>query len=834
MAHISRIEWEVRTVWMWADNLQKDLRFAARALRNNLGFTSIVVATLALGIGANTTIFSIVNGILLKPLPFSDPARLSVLFEKTPSSQRGTVSYPNFQDWQRTNHSFSSLAAFRKDNFVMTGESHPERLRAAMISSDLLSTLGIKPVIGREFLPEEDALGAGRVALVSEAFWRKRFGAAPDILGRTLQLNGASYTVIGVMPHSVETLRFPFFTPGEVYVPLGQWSDPSFRDRKVTTGMYAVGRLAPHVPESSAAAEMAQIAANLEAAYPEANRHIGMNMVPLHEFVVGGLEPMLLVLLFTVSFVLLISCVNVANLLLARSTGRIREFATRTALGGSQRRIAAQLLTESVFLSLLGGMIGLILAAAGTRAALAWVPAEIPRADSIGMDSHVMLFTFAVSVSTGILFGVAPIAKIWRLNLSETLKEGGRGSSGTRHKAQHAFVVVEVALALILLVGAGLMSRSLEKLWRVHPGFDPHNVLAFDITPSPVIAADAQKIRILFRHLTERLETVPGVDSASLLLDPLPLTGVADSVPFDVEGHAIQTNEKEKISAIWYFVSADYFRTMGIPLKRGRLFQVSDNENAPRVALIDEAFAASMFPNQDPIGRRITIKYTGTSEIVGVVAHVNHWNLGGDPPASVQLQMYFPFAQLPDKYLPLGIEGGATVLLHTHSDPLSFRGAVQDQASQLDQGLAMFDVRTLEEVIGAWLSTRRFAMTLLSVFAALALALSTIGVYGVISYMVGQRTHEIGIRMTLGAEPSDILRLIVGQGGRLALLGIGLGAIAAHFLARLMVGMLYGVNATDSPTLVAATSLLVLVALAASYIPARRAMRVNPASSLRS
>jgi predicted permease len=815
------------------DHFVRDLRYAARALLKTPGFTVIVLATLALGIGANTAIFSMVNGILLNPLPFSEPGRLYVLYEKTPSSQRCSVSYPNFQDWQRSNHSYSSLAAFRKGNLVLTGDGRPERLHAAMISAGLLSTLGVNAVIGREFHDEEDRLGSGGAVLISEGLWRKRFGASPNILGRTLQLNGAAFIVIGVVPQALQTLRFNFFTPGDVYVPLGQWRDPSFRDRKVTTGMFVVGRLASGVTESAANAEMSQIAANLAASYPDANRHVGMNIVALHQLVVAGLEPMLFVLLFTVSFVLLIACTNVANLLLARSTGRIREFATRLALGAGYKRLAEQLLTESVLLALLGGALGLLLAAVGTRAALAVVPADIPRAESIAIDGHVLLFTLATSLLAGVLFGAAPILKIRRLNLSETLKEGGRGSSGTRHQAQRIFVVVEVALALVLLVGTGLMIRSLIKLWRVHPGFDAHNVLACEITPSPAIAADAQKIRTLFRHLTERLETIPGVISASMLLDPLPLSGAADAVPFDVEGRALQANAKEKTSAIWYFVSPSYFRAMGIALKRGRLFLPTDDEHAPQVALIDEVFAAGMFPNQDPIGKRITIGYTGGSEIIGVVAHVNHWNLGGDPPTSVQRQMYFPYAQLADKYLPLGIEGGATVLVRTNSEPLAFRAAVQEQAGQLDEGLAMFDVRTMEEVAAAWLASRRLAMTLLSVFAALALVLSAIGIYGVISYMVGQRTHEIGIRMALGAEPADIMQLILSQGGKLTLLGIGLGAVAAIFLARLMVGLLYGVSPADAATLVAAAILLVLVALAACYIPARRAMRVNPLVSLR-
>jgi predicted permease len=818
--------------WIWLEQLAQDLRYGIRVLIKSPGFATIVLVTLALGIGANTAIFSVVNGVLFKPLPFSEPDRLYMAFEKTPTSQQYSVSYPNFLDWQRENETFSSMAAFRKDNLVLTREGRPERVHAAMISAGLLSTLGIRPVIGREFHAEEDQLGAGGVVLISAGLWRGKFGANPNVLGQTLQLSGIAYNIIGVAPEGLQTLKFRM-GPADVYVPVGRWRDPSFRDRKVTTGLYVVGRLRPGKAESSAGAELSQLTANLARAYPDANRDVGINIVPLKKVVAAGVETMLFVLLSAVCFVWLIACTNVANLLLARSTGRIREFATRTALGASPRRIIVQLLTESMVLALLGSGAGLLLAAVGTRFALTLAPGEIPRGDSISIDWHVLLFTLVISVFAGILVGLAPIVKILRLNLSESLKEGGRGSSGLRHRAQGVFVVAEVALALVLLVGAGLMIRSLVKLWSVHPGFDPRNVLVFDMTPSPATAVDAQKIRTSFRQLTDRLETVPGVEGASMILDPLPLTGVADAVPFDIEGRPVPASANNKTSAIWYFVSPNYFRAMGIELKRGRSFAIADDENAPQVAAIDEAFARSMFPNEDPIGKRITIGFTGPSEIIGVVAHVNHWNLGGDPAAFVNRQMYFPFAQLADKYLPLGVNGGATVVVRTRSEPLGLVGAVQAQAAQLDGVETMYDVRTMNQIIDTWLATRRFAMILLGVFAALALLLSAIGIYGVISYIVGQRRHEIGIRMALGAQPRDIFKLVLAQGGKLALTGILLGAIAALLLTRLMSGLLYGVSAIDPATFAGVAILLVLVGLLACYLPARRAMAVDPLASLR-
>lgn len=811
-----------------------DLRCAAQTVRRSPGFAATVVLTLALGVGANSAVFSIVNGVLLKPLPFSQPNRLYILYQQTPSTHSASVSYPNFIDWQRSTRAFSSLAAFRQDNFILTGAGRPERLHGAMISSDFFSTLGIKPILGREFTDQEDRLGSGGAVIISEALWRQRFASSPSVLGKILELAGAPYAIVGIAPQTVQSLRIPFFRSGDVFVPLGQWRDPSFHDRKVTTGLCVIGRLASQAAESSARAEMSQIAANLASTYPDANRNSTINVVSLSDGVLAGVKPTLLALLLTVSFVLLIACANVANLLLARMASRTREFATRAALGASRSRIAIQLLTESILLSFIGGGLGLVLAELATRAALRLTPGEIPQADSVSMDWRVLLFTFATSLFVALLFTLVPILKIWRVNLSETLKEGGRGSSGLHHRAQRVFIVTEFALALALLVGAGSMIQSLIHLWRVNPGFNSHNVLAFEITPSPAVASNAQQIRNLFKQLTRKVETVPGVDSASMVLDPLPLSGIADVVPFSIEGRPLPADLKDRASAIWYFVGPHYFQTMGIVLRRGRVFRLTDDENSPPVAVIDEDFARTIFRNEDPIGKRISISFTGLSEIVGVVAHVNHWSLGGDPPSAVTRQMYFPYLQLADKYLPLGINGGATVVVRTRSEPLGFVSSVQNRADQLDNGVAAFDTRTLDQVVASWLATRRFAMTLLCAFAFLALTLSAIGVYGVVAYMAGQRTREIGVRMTLGAQRSDILRLILAYGGKLAAIGISLGVGAALLLARLIAGLFYGVSAADPLVLITAAVLLLLVALTASYIPARLAARSDPLISLRS
>ena len=813
--------------------MRQDLRYAARTLRKNLGFAAIVVLTLALGIGADSAIFAVVNRVLLTPLPFREPDRLCLLYERTPAAQRRSVSYPNYLDWQRSTRAFSSLAAFRRDNLVLSGAGRPQRLRAAMISAGFLSTLGVSPIVGREFQGAEDQLGSGGVALISENFWKTRYAGGTTVLGNTLELNGSAYAVVGVVPDAVRTLKTALFTPADVYIPVGQWRDPSFRDRKVTTGLSVIGRLAPGTGESSAAAEMSHIAANLAIAFPDANRDVGITIVPLRKQLVGAVQPMLLVLLAGVTFVLLIACANVASLLLVRSTGRMKEFATRAALGASPARVVLQLLTEAVFLALIGGAAGLALGVIGARVAKTLVSVDVPRLDSVAIDGHVLAFTFAVSLAAGVLFGLAPAVKILRLNLGQTLKEGGRASGNLRRSAQKVFVLGEVAIALVLLVGAGLMIRTLQKLLRVQPGFDPHNVLVFDISPSPATGTDAQQLRMLFRHLSERLETIAAVNSASMLLDPLPLSGSADVVAFDVPDRPTETHERNKTAAMWSFVSPDYFRAMGVILKRGRTFQLTDDEHAPQVAIIDEAFARSMFPNEDPIGKRIHIGYTGTSQIVGVVAHVNHWALSGEPANLVARQMYFPYAQLTDKYLTLGAGTGATVVVRTHSDPLALVPTIKDEVSQLDNGLAIFELHTMDEAVAAWLATRRFVMIALAIFAALALTLSAIGIYGVISYIVGQRTPEIGIRMALGAQARDIAQMILRQAGSMAAAGLVIGITASLLLSRLMSSLLFGISPADPLSLSAASALLLAVALASSYLPSQRAMRIDPLAALR-
>ncbi|MBV9437330.1 MAG: ABC transporter permease, partial [Acidobacteria bacterium] len=482
----------------FVQQLRQHLRYARRTAWRNPGFTAVVVFTLALGIGADAAIFLVVNGVLLKPLPFREPQSLCLLYDRTSSAQRASVSYPNFLDWQRTTQAFASLAAFRRDNMILSGGRRPERLRTAMVSAGFLATLGVEPILGREFQASEDTLGGANVALVSESFWRTRYSARNTVLGSALDLNGSAYEVVGVVPDAVRTLKTALFTPSDIFVPLGQWRDPSFRDRKVTTGLSVIGRLAPGASENSAAAEMSHIAANLAAAFPDTNRDVGVTVISLRKQLLAAVEPMLYVLLGAVTFVLLIACTNVANLMLARATARMKEFATRSALGAGWTHLALQMLIEAIFLASMGGLGGIFLAAIGARAAKALIPRDVPRLETLAVDSHVLMFVLLLSIAAGILVGLAPTVKIFRLNLNEALKSGGRGSSSLGRGAQTFFVIGEVSIALVLLVGAGLMIRTIENLLRVRPGFDPHNVLVFDVSPSPVAAADPLQLRAVF------------------------------------------------------------------------------------------------------------------------------------------------------------------------------------------------------------------------------------------------------------------------------------------------------------------------------------------------
>src|SRR5215469_2663192 len=808
-------------------NFGQDVRYGLRVLRKTPGFTAVAVLTLALGIGANSALFSVVNGVLLNPLPFPNPHELVAVYSRTGTFRESSISYPNFLDWQKDNHCFAYLSAFRQDDFNMTGVGEPERLHAHMISAEFFPALGLQPLLGRNFRPEEDRAGAGPVAILSDGVWKRKFGSSREVLGTSITLNGKVYTVIGVAPGHITGL-----SPSDVYVPIGQWTDPTFRDRRISMGMNSIARLRPGVSIEQARADMSRVAENLAAAYPLADKGSGVTLVPLKTDVVGEVRGILLVLLGAVGFVLLIACANVANLLLARSTGRVREFAIRSALGAGPVRVVRQLLTESVLLGIAGGSIGLALAKLGTKVILAALPGTLPRTEEISLDSHVLLYTFGLSLLTGIAFGLVPAFKALRPDLHGTLKEGGRGASGARHRAQSVFVAVEMAMAVVLLIGAGLMIRSLSALWNVNPGFDASNVLTFEISSTSDPSVTADQLRAKYRATLRQLEGIPDVESLSLLGGSLPMTGDSE-VPFWREGQPHPQHETEMTFALFYLVNPDYHRAMRIPVLQGRSFTDQDNEHAPAVALIDANFARKFFPNENPIGKRINLGLIEMQpEIVGVVGHVQHWGLGAREHENLDTQLYLPVWQIPDRFWTL-LAGGSQYVARTHGSPAGLATSMRQAVEGVDPSAVIYDVRPMEEIVGRSISTQRLTMLLLSVFSGLALVLSAIGIYGVIAYLTGQRTHEIGVRVVLGASREDVLRVVLGQGMRMTLIGVAIGIAAAFGLTRLIARMIYGVGTTDPLTFAGVAVLLSAVALCACYIPARRATRVDPIVALR-
>ena len=814
------------------ETLLQDVRYGFRLLMKSRGFTAVAVLTLALGIGANTALFSVINGVLLSPLPFPQPDQLVTLHENKPNFEGGSVSYPNFRDWQKDNHSFSSIALARTYAFSLTGIGEAEQVSGGFVSSDFFPVLGVKPVIGRTFTEDEEPVGAGPVALISAGLWQRKFGSARDILGKSITLDGKGYTIVGVIPASLH-LNIPGFQEAQVYAPIGQWGNPLLLQRGAGLGFHGIGRLKPGVTIEQARADMEEVTRNLANAFPDTDKGITAKVTPLKQQMIGHVRPLLFVLLAAVGFVLLIACVNVANLLLARSASRAREFAVRAALGASQGRVVRQLLTESILLALAGGGLGLLLAAWGTRAALGVLPAALPRAEEVGLDARVLIFTAGISLLVGILFGLIPALKTAQPDLQETLKQGGRGASGTRHRTQSVFVVAEMALAVVLLVGAGLTIRSLAKLWSVDPGFNPHNVLTFGLSlPPSIVGAKPDAIRAAFREFDDKIASIAGVQAVSQTWGAVPLNG-DDEQLFWLEGQPKPTHENDMNWAIDYIVEPDYLKAMGIPLLRGRFFTSQDNEHSPRVVVIDEVFAQKYFPNQNPIGKRINLNLSNQlAEIVGEVGHVNQWGLDADDQQSLRSGLYIPCLQMPDDFIAMSPTGSAVVVRSGNSGR-GLLDSIRRVNAQMSDQQVIYGVQTMDSIISGSLASRRFSMILLAVFAVLALVLASVGIYGVISYVVGQRANEIGIRMALGAQRRDILRLILGGGGKLAGFGVAIGLAAALGLTRLMASLLYGVRASDPLTFVGVAILLTLVAIAACYIPARRAAKVDPMTALR-
>lgn len=805
----------------------QDLRYGARMLLKSPGFTAVVVATLALGIGINAALFSVVNGVLLNALPYPQPEQLVTLHQSKPNFETGAIPYPNFRDWQRENQTFSAMAISRPFGANLIGAGEAEQVNGRRVSANIFTVIGVEPALGRNFAPGEDEPGVAPVVIISTALWQRKFGAAPDVLGNGLTLDDKSYTIVGVLPAS-----FNLFRGTDVYVPIGQWNNRALQNRSAGLGLHGIGRLKPGVTLAQAQADLDGVMRRLIEAYPEANRGNGAALIPLKERLVGNVRPILWMLLGAVGFVLAVACVNVSNLLLARSTGRTREFAIRAALGASQWRLLRQSLTESTLLALAGGGLGLIVAGWGTRAALNVLPTGLPRADEVGLDGRVLLFTLVIALLTGMVSGLAPALKTSQGRLAETLKEGGRGASSGRARAQGVMVAVEMALALVLLIGAGLMVRSLSALWNVDPGFRPGNVLTFGLgfPPSMRAASDEAK-RTNLRDLSDRLNSMPGVRAASFSVGASPMQS-EDDLFFWLDGQPKPASTSEMHMALVYRVEPGYLTAMGIPLKQGRFFTAQDEVQTQPVVVIDEVFARQYFPNADPIGKGINLgDDRGVLQIVGVVGHVKQWGLDSDDKESLQAQLYEPFRQLPGSPSEVGVvvraEGAADQAETALFD--SIRRVVQNQHSQN----VVFDAQTMNEVIAVSLARQRFSMILLNAFAAVALLLASIGLYGVISYLVGQRTHELGIRLALGAQRKDLLRLVINHGMKMALGGVALGLVAALGLTQLLEKLLYGVSTTDPATFAVITLLLVTVALLACFVPAWRATKVDPLVALR-
>jgi len=806
--------------------IYQDVRYAMRMLGKHPGFTAVVVLTLALGIGANAALFSVVNGVLLNPLPFPQPEQLVALNQRKPNVAAGSISYPNFLDWQKENQTFSAMAISRESSFALVGTGEAERVRGRRCSVNLFSVLGVAPALGRNFLPGEDEPGASPVVMISAGLWQRRFGGASDVAGKSLTVDDRSYTIVGVLPAS-----FSLYRDTDVYVPMGQWGNSGLQNRGAGLGLRGIGRLKPGVTLAQAQADLDGVMGRLAEVYPETNRGNGAALIPLKELLIGDVRPILWMLLGAVGFVLLIACVNVSNLLLARATGRTREFAIRSALGAGQWRLLRQSLTESILLALAGGGLGLLLAALGTRAALNVLPTGLPRADEVGLDARVLIFTAAVSLLTGVLAGLAPALKTRQWRLSETLKESGRGAGGGRHRAQGLLVAVEVSLALVLLIGAGLMIRSLSALWDVDPGFRSDNVLTFALSfPPSMRTASADAKRASLRDLSDRLNSMPGVKAASFLTGASPMQG-QESVFFWLDGQPKPASTSEMNQALVYRVEPGYLTAMGIPLKQGRFFTGQDELQTQPVVVIDEVCARQYFPSADPLGKRINLgDNRGPSEIVGVVGHVMQSGLDSDDRQLLRAQLYLPFRQF-------GWNSEVGVVVRAEgvggkAEPAllnSIRRVVQNQHSQN----VVYNAQTMNEVIADSLSRRRFAMILLNAFAVVALVLSGIGLYGVISYLVGQHTQEIGIRLALGAQRKNVLLLVLSQGMKMTLGGVALGLLASLGLTRLLTKMVYGVSTTDPATFAVIAALLIFVALLACLIPARRATRVDPLVALR-
>jgi putative ABC transport system permease protein len=818
------------------ENLWQDLRYGLRGLARQPGFTAVAIIALALGTGANTAIFSVVNAILLRPLNYGAPQQLVMVWGTNGRSNvnKDGLSIPNLLDYREQSSTLDQITAHAQGDFNLSRGGEPIHVQGSFVTANYFTTLGVQPRYGRTFTDGEDQSRAPRIVMLSDALWQRQFAGDPGLLDQTIQLNGASFTVVGILPQGFQPVN-----PGdELFVPMAldggdlqrtpPVGPPEIMTMRGLRFVSAFGRLKPGASLAQAQSEMGAIAARNEAQYPNENASVGVNIASMQEEVVGDIRPALKLLLVAVAAVLLIACVNVANLLLARATSRQKEIAIRTALGASRRRIVGQLLTESILLGLAGGLVGLGLAFAGLKLLLRLNPPNIPRLAEINIDPRVLGFTLLVSLLTGLIFGLVPALQASKPNLNETLKEGARGSSvgGNRQRLRGALVVAEMVLTTMLLIITGLMIKSFSSLQQVNPGFNSSNLLTLWVTLPPAgYSEDPQIIGFLNQAFT-RLQSLPGVEAVSGV-NSLPLTTTFIArFRFTVDGRP-PAAPNERLSANFRVIHYNYFKTMGIPLQSGRTFSEADGEQTPPVAIINESFKRRFWPDEDAVGKRITVPGIGnvSREIVGVVSDVKHAALDQD----AGWELYVPYQQKPLNPM--------SFVVRTAGDPGRLAPGVRQAIFDVDPAQPVYDVKTMDQVVSDSLSQPRLYSVLLGIFAAVALALAGVGIYGVMSHTVSQRIHEIGIRMALGAQRGDILKMIVGQGMGMALLGVGLGLLAALVLSfaasRYISGLLFSVDVRDLTTFAVAPVLLAIIALVSIYIPARRATRVDPMVALR-
>lgn len=815
------------------DILMQDLRYALRSLKRNFAFSAVAVLTLALGIGANTTIFTVVNGVLLKPLPYPEPDRLLMLWETQLSDGAlGTVAPANFFDWREQSHSFSPMAAIDPyPDFILNGSGEPQRLAGAAVSSGFFSLFGVRMALGRDFLAEEDHPGRNQVVVLSYSAWIRYFGGRPDVVGRPLTLNNGSYTVVGVLPRDFSLVskasdfqarnRFDLWTPLALASPPAPW-------QRGTHPLCVFARLGHGVTLTQAQADLNRIAGNLQRLYPNDDKQKGIAAVPLGQHVVANVRAALFTLLGAVGMVLLIACANIANLLLTRAVARQREMTLRAALGASRRRLARQLFTESMVLAVAGGVLGSLIAFVSVLALVRYLPTDLPRTSEIAVDGQVLAFTSLVALMTGIVFGLAPLFQTWRVSANDSLKQSGRGLAAGQSRLRSALIVGQVAVALVLLIGAGLMTKSFWTLLRVSPGFVTERILTARLSLPPQYTngykfgvGQHRQISAFQRELLERVRDIPGVQSAAFTAY-LPLSGVNNSWAFDIEGRPPKPVGVYDITN-YRPVSAGYFETIGVPIKRGRGFVASDTEDSPLVVVVNESMARMFWGAQNPVGQRVRFSDAKWRSVVGVVGDVHHQALGVKP----EPEMYVPYSQVPN------VEARPTIVLRTSIEPASVVSALRRAVAEVGPNVPVDQIETMKQIVFGSVGQYRFRTAALAIFALLALFVASIGLYGVMSYLVSQRVHEFGIRVAVGASRGAVLGLVLRQAAKLVGIGIGIGLVAAALLVRLIASLLYGVRPFDAATLAVVSTLLAVVALAASYFPAHRAARADPMESLR-